>query len=212
MPDWIGEIQRRLGASGMDPASESEVVTELAQTLEDRYAELRGEGLDEAAARDAVLHELREMPAITDSLPRSRRGRAVDGHDGPGGSMGSGRIAVDVVRDFRYAWRGMRKAPVLTVFAGLSLALGIGANTTVFTIINTLLLHPIPAAEPSRLVMVYESGAKESRQARNNLPLSYPNFEDLAKAQRCFGAWRGSLRDGQCWPGTGPTTGGSPNS
>src|ERR1022692_2100827 len=66
-------------------------------------------------------------------------------------NMASGQSWAGILRDLRYGWRGMRKTPVFTAFAVLTLGLGIGANTTVFTIVNTLLLHPLPVGDPSRL-------------------------------------------------------------
>jgi len=89
-------------------------------------------------------------------------------------------IAADFWRDLRYGFRTIRKTPIFTLFAVLTLGLGIGANTTVFTVINTLLLHPLPASDPARLVAMYDSDSK------SRLALSYPNFEDYAKEQQCF--------------------------
>lgn len=56
--------------------------------------------------------------------------------------------------DFRDAWRSLRATPIVSVIAVLSLALGVGANTALFTILNSLLLKPLPVREPSRLVMI----------------------------------------------------------
>jgi predicted permease len=91
-----------------------------------------------------------------------------------------------ILHDLRYAGRGMRKAPLFTVFAVLTLGLGIGANTTVFTIVNTVLLHPLPVADPSRLAVLYDTGSKTAQRAAANFPLAYANFEDYAKNQRSF--------------------------
>ena len=67
------------------------------------------------------------------------------------------RIGVSVdnfLRDLRYAARTMRKSPVFVLFVVLTLGLGIGANTTVFTVINTLILNPLPVPESSGLTAV----------------------------------------------------------
>jgi len=102
--------------------------------------------------------------------------------------MDSARRWTGLLRDLRYGWRGMRKAPVFTAFAVLTLGLGIGANTTVFTIVNTLLLHPLPAADPSRLAALYDTGAKTAKPAAARLPLAYANFADYAEHQASFSA------------------------
>jgi len=77
--------------------------------------------------------------------------------------------------DVRFAWRMIRKSPAVTLVAVLSLALGIGANTTIFTFVNALFLHPLPFVEPSRLVALYTHDEK----APGFLPLSHPNLESF---------------------------------
>ena len=103
--------------------------------------------------------------------------------------IGPGRSLAPILRDLRYGWRGMRKTPVFTAFAVLTLGLGIGANTTVFTIVNTLLLHPLPVADPSQLAALYDTASSRgAKQASARLPLAYANFADLAAQQASFRA------------------------
>ena len=97
----------------------------------------------------------------------------------------------DLVRDSRHGLRAMRKAPVFSFFAVLTLGLGIGASTTVFTIVNTLLINPLPARDPSRLVALYTIPSKTGRQARALLPSSYLNLQDLASKNTVFSALGG---------------------
>ena len=78
-----------------------------------------------------------------------------------------------LLSDIRFALRGLRKQPVLTGIAILTLALGIGANTAMFSVINTVLLRPLPYPNPERLVWMNESGDEVA-----NRMLSYPNFVD----------------------------------
>ncbi|HTW32236.1 MAG TPA: hypothetical protein VMD76_11200, partial [Candidatus Sulfotelmatobacter sp.] len=66
----------------------------------------------------------------------------------------SGSFPRDVWRDLLYATRSLRKAPVFVIFVVLTLGLAIGANTTVFTVINTLLLNPLPVPDSSELLSV----------------------------------------------------------
>ncbi len=85
-------------------------------------------------------------------------------------------------QDLRHALRGFRGNPVLTLAAVVSLALGIGANTTVFTFLHALFLKPLPVAEPSRLVALHSL----DRENPGLLPVSYPNFVDLAATSAAF--------------------------
>ena len=62
--------------------------------------------------------------------------------------------------DLRYSLRGIRRSPLLASIAVLSLALGIGANTAIFTIMDQLMLRPLPVKDPASLVMLYQMGRR----------------------------------------------------
>jgi predicted permease len=80
-------------------------------------------------------------------------------------------------QDVRFAIRMILKSPLLSGLAILSLGLGIGANTTIFSVTNALLLHSVPVAEPSRLIAIYTSDKKNP----GFQPLSHLNWKDYAK-------------------------------
>jgi putative ABC transport system permease protein len=88
-----------------------------------------------------------------------------------------------LLQDLRYGARILLKKPGFTLIAVLTLALGIGANTAIFSVVNAVLLRPLPYAEPGRLVALWESNAKrsESREA-----ISYPNFFDWRAQGKSF--------------------------
>jgi putative ABC transport system permease protein len=82
-------------------------------------------------------------------------------------------------QDLRYGVRSLRSNPILTLAAVLSLALGVGANTTMFTLINTLFLNPLPVSRPAELVAVFTLDVNNPTRFGNLLPVSYPNLTDI---------------------------------
>src|SRR5260370_15227093 len=81
-----------------------------------------------------------------------------------------------LIRDIRYGLRMLRKSPALTLVAALSLALGIGANSAIFTVVNAIFLNPLPVQEPERLVSVFTTDQRNRRGFAAFLPNSEPNF------------------------------------
>jgi len=90
-------------------------------------------------------------------------------------------------QDFRYGLRLLVKSPGFATVAVLSLALGIGANTTIFTLINTLFLKPLPVEEPSRVMAIFGTDANEIGNAVGQfLPVSQPNLTDYRQNNTVF--------------------------
>jgi predicted permease len=90
-----------------------------------------------------------------------------------------------LLNDIRYAFRTFRKSPVFVAVAVLSLALGIGANTAIFTLVDQVLLRLLPVKDPQQLVLLWERG---SHYGSNNGPnkLSYPMYEDFRDKNEVF--------------------------
>src|SRR5580658_2104830 len=92
---------------------------------------------------------------------------------------------MEFAQDIRFAFRGFRKAPVFTVVAVLSLALGIGANTAIFTLIDQLILRLLPVRDPQNLVLLAGRGRHYGGNNGINA-LSYPMYQDLRDHNQVF--------------------------
>ncbi|HWQ32321.1 MAG TPA: ABC transporter permease [Blastocatellia bacterium] len=77
--------------------------------------------------------------------------------------------------DVRFAWRSLRHRPGFVIVVVFTLALGIGANSAIFSVVNTVLLSPLPYSEPERLVALF---ARDDKRNLNQRPVSYANFQD----------------------------------
>ncbi|HMV83556.1 MAG TPA: ABC transporter permease [Blastocatellia bacterium] len=86
-------------------------------------------------------------------------------------------------QDLRYGVRMLLKKPGFTLIAIVTLALGIGANTAIFSVVNAVLLRPLPYAEPERLVSLWETSRKNPAA---NSSVSYPNFYDWRAQSQSF--------------------------
>ena len=86
------------------------------------------------------------------------------------------------MKDIQYGFRMLRRSPAFTAIAATSLALGIGANTAIFSLINAVLLRPLPVTEPVRLLSVFTTDQRNP----GNLPLSHLNYKDLRDQNDVF--------------------------
>src|SRR5688572_1537720 len=148
MREWHDEVRRRLERFRMDPARESSVVEELAQHLEDRYAELRSRGEPESVARRIALEEIEDVEALVAAT------RLRPSSMGLGAAPRTGRWVEFLGHDVRVALRTLLRTPGYTMLAVLALAIGIGANITIFSIVDAVLLNPLGFEDADRLVSI----------------------------------------------------------
>ena len=125
-------------------------------------------------ANDALTRELR-------LLEQRHSPAAVPGRPAPLA------VAATWARDFRYAARGLRRSPAFTAIAVLTLALGVGVNTAIFSVVNAVMLRPLPFGSPERLVRLYESNPERNWPEFSALG---SEFSRLARASDVVGCAR----------------------
>ena len=128
---------------------DDEMNAEMAFHLESKTRELVDAGMSEA---DARLEARRRFGSV---LKQKEQGHEIR----------NGRFFEDVMRDARHMGRGLRRTPGFTIAVVLTLALGIGANTAIFSVVDQLLLRPLPYPDGENLVMVYEARSSNSHNS-----------------------------------------------
>ena len=192
MPDFKDEIRKRLQGLDLSPVREHEIVEELSQHLEDQYEQnLHGATTEEEGCR-AVLLSLDESNLLGPELRRVER--RVEQEPAALGVERKTNMIADLGQDLRYGLRMLLRSPAFTVVAVLALALGIGANSAIFSVVNTLLLRPLPYKNPEALMMVWEDATHMGFPFNTPAPANYIDWRDqntvfeamAAMAQKSF--------------------------
>jgi putative ABC transport system permease protein len=128
---------------------EQEIDEELSLHIEMRARELVAGGMDRQAAREAAARRLGDLAQLKREMADVGRKRDR--------GMRVTQWFEELVSDVKFAFRQLRAAPAFTIVAALTLALGIGANSAIFALVDATLLRPLPFGEPERLVAIWET-------------------------------------------------------
>ena len=154
MPDWKKEIRAAIASLNLEPTREAEVVEELSQHLRDRYEEMLIGGISEQSAYSTLLSELNDgtlTAGLKASIPAARQPLPV-------GIDNNERFSAGILSDLRYGARLLRRNPAFAIVAILSLALGIGANTAIFQLLDAVRLRTLPVEAPTQLATIRMTG------------------------------------------------------
>ena len=177
--NWKPIIRREL-----PPAVDEDVVEELAQHAQAAYDTARAEGLSHADAEGRVLAQAAEWRANAAMLRhRSRRPAAVEPPPASVPSLASLR------HDIRYAWRLVLRQPRFALLVLVTMALGIGSTTTLFTVAYGVLMKPLPWADADRLVTLKETRGGKAPRFGSFTNAAYFAWREQTSTIEEIGAW-----------------------
>lgn len=138
---WLFRLMERLRLLFLRRGAGTRLDAELQYHVERQIEENRAAGMPAGEAREAALRAFGNLALVRDRARATWEGDTLEG----------------LLRELRFAWRGLRRTPGFTAVATAVMALGIGANVSLFTVVHRVVLTPLPFSDPGRLVMLYES-------------------------------------------------------
>jgi putative ABC transport system permease protein len=169
LSNWFRTLSLRVKSLFCREQLDRDVDDELSFHLAQRAEKNRAAGVDAAEARQAAHRQLGNATLLKEDTRNLRTLPVVE----------------NFAQDLRYGSRTLIKTPLFALIAIATLALGIGASTSIFSVVNSVLLRPLPFTQPNRLVQVWESNSKHSVANLRNV-VNPINFLDWTEQNRSF--------------------------
>jgi len=165
---WFKRLYWRLEVLFRKDRAEAELDEEIRYHLEREIEANIQAGMSDAEARRKAMVEFGGVERTKEQVRDARGARLLD----------------DLLQDIRYTLRGLGKRPGFAAVTVITLALGIGANTAIFSVLRTVVLRPFPYAQPDRLVTVWTP-----QTGYSFIPLSAADWLDFREASESFDSW-----------------------
>ena len=181
--DWQQIVRQRLAPLRLPPEREIEIAEELALHMEAVYEAALANGATASDAQAQALRIITDGGLLECELSRVEQPWRPSASTSEWLARKGGMRMESLGQDLSYGARALRKNAGLTLLIVLTLALGIGANTAIFSVVNAVLLNPLPYNEPHRLVMLWERNAELGKEKEQPSP---GDFLDLRTQTQVF--------------------------
>lgn len=201
MPDWKGYVRENLPEGRFRGEMQAQIEEEIAAHLEDVYSEALAKGATEAEAEARALAQVDDWQQLAEKIIGSRRRAALSRSaaklEASEAALrtrgGTWNATADLLQELRFTLRRLRKAPAYTTVILLSLGIGIGANTAIFSVVKGVLLDPLPFDEPDQLVGVWNAAPMSGEDLLPQSLAFNAIYEDESRAFEHVGIWRAGV-------------------